>query len=88
MTPPNRINTRDLDWRDDAACRGLDTSIFFPATEDGAEEAKAICRTCPVQQACLDWAIATRQEDGVWGGLTEKERRRVRRRRQAAARAA
>lgn len=74
-------------WRADAACRDEDTNIFFPINEDGAGPAKAICATCPVRMECLEWALATRQHDGVWGGLTDVERRRLRRRRQAAVRA-
>lgn len=76
------------DWRLDAACRDLDTAIFFPETEEAVAVAKAICATCPVREACLEFAIVTRQDDGVWGGLDENERRRVRRRRQEAARRA
>ena len=75
------------DWRKAAACRDADTSIFFPATDEDAGPARAICAECPVQQACLDFALHTRQDDGVWGGLTETERRRLRRKRQEAARA-
>ena len=78
----------DIEWRDDAACRGLDTNVFFPATDEEAAEAKAICATCPVREECLEFALLTRQDDGVWGGLTETERRRLRRRRREAARAA
>jgi len=76
------------DWRLDAACRDLDTSIFFPETDDAVATAKAICAACPVREACLEFALITRQDDGVWGGLDENERRRVRRRRQEAARKA
>ena len=75
------------DWKQAAACREADTATFFPASDDEAGPAKAICAECPVQQACLDFALTTRQDDGVWGGLTETERRRLRRRRQEAARA-
>lgn len=76
------------DWRQGAACRDLDTAVFFPETEGGVATAKAVCATCPVRDACLDFALITRQDDGVWGGLDENERRRVRRRRQEAARRA
>lgn len=76
------------EWQDDAACRGADTAVFFPRDEAGAAEAKAICDTCPVAQECLEWAIETRQPDGVWGGLTPTERHRLIRRRQKAARKA
>ena len=74
------------DWRKDAACRDLDTAVFFPEDDEGVAAAKAVCATCPVREACLDFALITRQDDGVWGGLDENERRRVRRRRQEAAR--
>ncbi len=69
-------------WRREAACRDLDTNVFFPLTDDEAGPAKAVCATCPVREQCLEFALATRQDDGVWGGLTETERRRLRRRRQ------
>jgi WhiB family redox-sensing transcriptional regulator len=72
-------------WRQSAACRGLDPSIFYPPSEEEAAEAKAICATCPVRQPCLEHALANRERDGVWGGLTERERRRLlRHRRQSA----
>jgi WhiB family redox-sensing transcriptional regulator len=76
------------DWQDDAACRGADTSVFFPTSEEDSEEAKGICAQCPVAEACLEYAISTRQPDGVWGGLTPTERHRLIRRRQKAARKA
>jgi WhiB family redox-sensing transcriptional regulator len=75
-----------LDWKLKAACRDLDTSLFFPESEADAHEAKEVCAGCPVREACLEFALSTRQHDGVWGGLTESERKRVRRRRQTAAR--
>ena len=70
----------------DAACQGADTSVFFPVSDTFAGEAKAICAGCPVAGACLEYAIATRQPDGVWGGLTAVERHRLIRRRQKLAR--
>jgi WhiB family redox-sensing transcriptional regulator len=76
------------DWRLEAACIGEDIDLFFPITDNDAGPAKAICATCPVREACLEWAMASRQEDGVWGGLTGDERRRLRRRRRTAARPA
>jgi WhiB family redox-sensing transcriptional regulator len=75
-------------WRDEAACKGLDTGIFFPTTDAEAGAAKLVCAGCPVRAECLEWALASRQEDGVWGGLTDNERRRLRRRRRDAARRA
>jgi WhiB family transcriptional regulator, redox-sensing transcriptional regulator len=69
-----------------ARCADADTSVFFPVSDSFAGEAKAICAECPVAEACLEYAIATRQTDGVWGGLTAVERHRVVRRRQKLAR--
>ena len=76
------------EWRTAAACRDMDTAVFFPETEDEVAAAKAVCSTCPVREFCLEFALVTRQDDGVWGGLDEIERRRLRRRRQEAARKA
>ena len=70
----------------DAACKGADTSVFFPHSENGGSEAKAVCATCPVAEQCLEYAIQTHQPDGVWGGLTAVERHRLVRRRQKLAR--
>jgi WhiB family redox-sensing transcriptional regulator len=78
----------DFAWRDAAACRGLDTNVFFPLTDEEADEAKTVCAACPVREECLEFALLTRQNDGVWGGLTEAERRRLRRRRREQARRA
>jgi len=69
-------------WRQEAACHHVDTGVFFPLSDDEAGPARAVCATCPVRKECLEFALATRQGDGVWGGLTESERRRLRRRRQ------
>ena len=81
MTAREDLSVKDRPWIAEAACRGLDTEIFFPVSEEDEGEAKLVCQTCPVQAQCLDWALRTRQEDGVWGGLGERERRQVRRRR-------
>jgi WhiB family redox-sensing transcriptional regulator len=72
-------------WRQRAACRGVEPDIFYPVTDDDAEDAKAICRGCTVREACLDWALSTREKDGVWGGATERERRRIIRQRRRSA---
>lgn len=72
-------------WRQKAACRGVDPDIFYPMTDEEAEDAKAICRQCPVQGLCLEWAISTREKEGIWGGATERERRRIIRRRRRSA---
>jgi WhiB family redox-sensing transcriptional regulator len=76
----------ETDFFVDAACRGADTTLFFPVSDTYADEAKAICATCPVAQQCLEYAIETHQPDGVWGGMTGIERHRLVRRRQRVAR--
>ncbi len=78
-------NTKILVWRERAACRGVDPDIFYPFSDEEADDAKAICALCPVQQACLEWALTNRESDGVWGGATERERRRIIRRRRRSA---
>jgi len=72
-------------WRQRAACRGVDADVFYPLSDEMAEEAKAICADCPVREACLEHALMTRERDGVWGGLTERERRRILRQRRKSA---
>ncbi|HYU57730.1 MAG TPA: WhiB family transcriptional regulator [Actinomycetota bacterium] len=74
-------------WRQLARCRGVDPEVFYPVSDDdeAAEEAKSICVLCPVREACLEFALTTREKNGVWGGLTERERRRVLRRRRKTA---
>ena len=72
--------TRNLDWKADAACRDLDVDLFFPDAESESGPALEVCAGCPVREACLDFALRTRQHDGVWGGATETERKRIRRR--------
>ena len=74
-----------FDWRSKAACRDKDPELFFPVGSNSAsnqqvEEAKAVCRTCNVADNCLRCALATSQDYGVWGGLSEDERRSLKRR--------
>jgi WhiB family redox-sensing transcriptional regulator len=81
-----------MDWRDRAACLEADPELFFPIGNTGPailqiEEAKAVCRTCPVMDTCLKWAIETGQAAGVWGALSEDERRALMRRNARARRA-
>lgn len=79
------IPVRDQPWRQHGACRGLDADIFYPTADDEATAAKSICADCPVRQPCLECALANRERDGVWGGATEKERRRMIRQRRRTA---
>jgi WhiB family redox-sensing transcriptional regulator len=71
------------DWRAQSACRDTDPDLFFPVGTTGLaleqiEAAKRVCRSCDVQGACLEFALATNQESGVWGGTSEEERRKLR----------
>jgi WhiB family redox-sensing transcriptional regulator len=77
----------NLPWRSKAACQGLAPDIFYPATDDDAdaEAAKVVCAACPVRESCLEHALAVREKDGVWGGATERERRRIIRQRRRTA---
>ena len=80
-------------WRDGAACRDTDPGLFFPVGQTGPAiehiaKAKAVCDTCSVQIDCLEFALMTNQDAGIWGGLTEDERRQIRRERRRQAREA
>lgn len=72
-------------WRDKGACRGIDPSVFYPGEDEDASEAKSICAQCGVLESCLEHALTAREKEGVWGGLTERERRRVIRQRRRSA---
>ena len=77
--------SKDMDWRHRAVCRDEDPELFFPIGNTGPallqiEQAKAVCRRCPVIQECLTWALESGQDAGVWGGLSEDERRALKRR--------
>jgi WhiB family redox-sensing transcriptional regulator len=72
--------TEERPWMVFAACRDADPAVFFPTTRDAVDEALAICATCPVRSDCLDYAVDARERFGVWGGTTEKQRRRLLRR--------
>lgn len=80
---------KNLPWRAKAACRGLDPTIFYPATDDDDDPdvlaAKSVCEGCPVREACLEHALGYREKEGIWGGATERERRRIIRRRRRSA---
>ncbi len=79
------MTTITTTWRDSAACRGIDPDVFYPVSDEEAEAAKSICAICPVREPCLEYALANRERDGVWGGATERERRRMIRQRRRSA---
>lgn len=76
------MSATDQSWRTRAMCFGLDAdeieAKFFPHPNDAAKEAKAICKVCPVAAECLTFALTTGQDEGVWGAMTEQERRALR----------
>lgn len=74
-----------MDWRNYAACLAQDYELFFPIGTTGPalvqiEAAKAVCRSCEVRETCLSWAMESGQDAGIWGGLSEVERRALKRR--------
>lgn len=64
-----------MGWLDDALCRQVDSEAFFPEKGASTRPAKRVCRKCRVRVECLDYALETGQRFGVWGGLSERERR-------------
>jgi WhiB family redox-sensing transcriptional regulator len=76
----------ELKWQDQASCLGMDPDLFFPERGASTREAKAICAACPVRVDCLEYALANAEKFGIWGGLSERERRRIRRMRAQQAR--
>ena len=87
--------TDKMDWQEDAACRRHDNVVFFGPDQGESElekqaremKAKSICHTCPVKEPCLEFAMETNQKYGIWGGMTDKERASLKRRRARARRA-
>jgi len=75
-------------WQDRSNCLGVDPDLFFPERGASTKEAKAVCCGCEVRMECLEYALRNGEKFGIWGGLSERERRRIRRQRAMAARAA
>ena len=73
-------------WQDDANCLGVDPDLFFPERGASTREAKEVCRGCIVRDQCLEFALQNGEKFGIWGGLSERERRRIRRQRAHVAR--
>ena len=74
-----------MDWRDKSACLTVDPELFFPVGNSGPAiaqiaDAKLVCNRCPVTADCLSWALESGQDAGVWGGMSEDERRALKRR--------
>tara|TARA_B100000519_G_C14210900_1_gene422609 strand:- start:928 stop:1377 length:450 start_codon:yes stop_codon:yes gene_type:complete len=75
-------------WWDYANCLGVDPDLFFPERGASTKEAKEVCRGCVVREDCLEYALSHGEKFGIWGGMSERERRRLRRQRALARRAA
>ncbi|HEX4980500.1 MAG TPA: WhiB family transcriptional regulator [Ilumatobacteraceae bacterium] len=73
-------------WQDHANCLGVDPDLFFPERGASTREAKEVCRGCVVREDCLEFALQNGEKFGIWGGLSERERRRIRRQRAQVAR--
>ena len=82
------LGSADYSWRDHALCRDTDPELFFPVGTTGIalvqiDKARQVCGECDVRSECLDFALETNQDSGIWGGLSEEERRVIRRQRAA-----
>ena len=80
-----RKELETMDWRHKAVCRDEDPELFFPVGNSGPAlaqiaDAKLVCNRCPVTTECLTWALDSGQDAGVWGGMSEDERRALKRR--------
>ncbi|MGA4669474.1 WhiB family transcriptional regulator [Propionibacteriaceae bacterium Y1923] len=69
-----------LAWQEQALCAQTDPEAFFPEKGGSTREAKKVCETCTVKRECLEYALANDERFGIWGGLSERERRRLRKR--------
>jgi len=74
----------EADWMDRGRCREMSPSVFFPNDGTGVQVAQRICATCDVREPCLQYALENHVDHGVWGGTSERERRRILRRKRVA----
>lgn len=86
------LGNADYSWRTRAICRDTDPDLFFPVGTTGhalvqIDRAKQVCSECPVRVECLEFALETNQDSGIWGGTSEEERRALRRQMAARSRA-
>ena len=75
-----KASIEELRWQDFALCAQTDPDIFFPEKGGSTREAKKVCQACPVRGECLEYALTHDERFGIWGGLSERERRKLRRR--------
>ena len=71
----------DPSWQESSNCLGVDPDLFFPERGASTREAKDVCRGCVVREDCLEFALQNGEKFGIWGGMSERERRRIRRHR-------
>lgn len=76
VTPKTEVG--DGSWRLLANCRGCDPALFFPERGEMTREAKAVCNACVVREECLEYALSNGEKYGLWGGVSERQRRRMR----------
>lgn len=76
-----QLSVGDRSWQARANCLGVDPDLFFPERGASTKEAKGVCRGCEVRLECLEYALQNGEKFGIWGGLSERERRRIRRQR-------
>lgn len=88
LAAPGQLDVVATGWMNWANCLGVDPSLFFPERGASSTKAKAVCRGCTVREDCLNYALVRGEKHGIWGGLSERERRRIRRARVLARKAA
>ena len=81
----DRDEDHALDWQDAAVCASVDPELFFPEKGGSTADAKRVCRACPVRAECLEFALANDERFGIYGGLSERQRRRLKDARRATA---
>lgn len=84
LTSSRTLSLANDDWRDVASCQDTDPDLFFPVGTTGPAleqiaSAKAVCDACLAKEPCLEFALTTNQDSGIWGGTSEDERRKLRR---------
>ncbi|BDZ42849.1 hypothetical protein GCM10025865_21480 [Paraoerskovia sediminicola] len=79
-SPDDAVDETLLGWQERALCAQTDPEAFFPEKGGSTREAKKVCTGCPVRSECLEYALENDERFGIWGGLSERERRKLKRR--------
>ena len=74
---PDLALSSEQAWMNEANCRGLDASAFFPSDASGVEAARRVCAECSVRSECLEYSLENRLDHGIWGGTSERQRQRL-----------